>query len=749
MRRALLVAVLALGLPGTADAAGWAQAAADLSQAAYVPGEVIVKFRAGVTAAARTDALRDRGARLVRSPVAGAAVARVPQDAVGGVIDAFERDPRVSWAEPNVWREAASVPDDPLFGELWGLHNSGQAVAGVTGVPDADIDAPEAWERTTGSSAVRVAVVDTGVTFTHPDLAPNLATNPGETGGGREGNGRDDDANGYVDDWRGWDFVQPDNDPSDNYGHGTHVAGTLAARGNNALGVTGVAWRTGVVPVRVLDNFSRGTCAELAAGLAYAVRLGVRVVNLSVGGALPCRLEREVIESAPETLFVVAAMNDGADVESEPVYPCSFPSQNIVCVAASDASDRLAGFSNYGADGVDLAAPGAGVLSTYMRWGPKEVPLSDGFETPLAGRWITGGNPDAWERTIVYTRSGYYALSDSPFGLFANDTDNFARLAEGLDLTGRRDCALSVWVRSALGPFDPSLALETQNHLTAETARDGLQWRNRADAVVGTVPEFTHWLIDLSPLEGAVGGLRFRLRTNGAGSYEGVALDDLEVICVPPLSDYTGAREDFDFDSGTSMAAPQVSGTAALLLSLAPQLSAGDLKRLLMDSVDPQPTLQGTTVSGGRLNAARALALSPRVAAGDSGGSTGPSDPGALAPSPRPTASLTADLRALVHALSRSRIRSLLRRGGFRAGGLYADAPGHFTVKLTGRAGGTLAVGARSVARPGRWPVTVRLTRRGRRLLARARRPRVELRLTFAPRSGPRAVRRAALTLRR
>jgi subtilisin family serine protease len=265
----------------------------------------------------------------------------------------------------------------------------------------------QAWERTTGSTDVKVAVLDGGINFDQPDLAPNVWNNPGESGSGRESNGVDDDGNGYVDDWRGWDFVQQDNDPSDNFGHGTHVAGTIAARGDNALGVSGVAWHASLIPVRVLDNTNVGTCTDIAAGLEYAVRAGARIVNMSLGSFLPCQAERDVIDSAPDTLFVAAAMNQGIDVDATPVYPCAYPSPNIICVAATDSRDTLAGFSDYGARSVDLGAPGVSVLSSYVKWDPKVSLFTDGFETPLAGRWVTGGTPDSWVRTpFVSVRSG-------------------------------------------------------------------------------------------------------------------------------------------------------------------------------------------------------------------------------------------------------------------------------------------------------------------------------------------------------
>ena len=163
----------------------------------------------------------------------------------------------VEYAHPNfMLGPDATFFNDPRFGELYALHNTGQTILGQVGVPDADIDAPEAWDITTGSSTVVVGVIDSGVAYTHPDLAANIYINPGEIAG----NGIDDDSNGFIDDVRGWDFFANDDNPQDEHGHGTHVAGTIAAVGGNGVGVVGVAPGVKVLPVRWLGPGTPGRC---------------------------------------------------------------------------------------------------------------------------------------------------------------------------------------------------------------------------------------------------------------------------------------------------------------------------------------------------------------------------------------------------------------------------------------------------------------------------------------------------------
>lgn len=266
--------------------------------------------------------------------------------------------------EPDRIITSAALPNDPSFSRLWGLHNTGQ----TGGVGDADIDAAEAWNVTTGSREVVVGVIDTGIDYRHPDLAANMWRNPGEIAGDRI----DNDRNGFVDDVYGWDFANNDADPFDDEGHGTHVAGTIGAVGNNGTGVAGVSWQVSLMALKFLGADGSGTTSAAVAALNYATMMrqthGVNVVatnNSWGGGGASTALTNAIAAGGNAGILTVAAAgNESANNDTTPSYPANVNSTAVISVAATDASNRLASFSNYGATTVDVAAPGVGIYST-------------------------------------------------------------------------------------------------------------------------------------------------------------------------------------------------------------------------------------------------------------------------------------------------------------------------------------------------------------------------------------------------
>jgi hypothetical protein len=268
----------------------------------------------------------------------------------------------IEYAEPDPLRYATSVPNDPKFAMQWALHNTAQ----TGGANDADVDAPEAWDVTRGSSSIVVAVLDSGMDLTHPDLVDNLWVNPGEI----PNNGIDDDNNGRIDDVNGWNFHDGTNyltdiDPN---GHGTHCAGILGASGNNALGVSGIAPLVKIMPLRVMDYYGVITGSHSIDALLYATARHVLLTSNSYGGTTFTATEKAAIDAANAAgvLCICAAGNDfpSVNIDAAPQYPGAYSSANIINVTASIDTDALAAFGDYGATTVDLAAPGVGILST-------------------------------------------------------------------------------------------------------------------------------------------------------------------------------------------------------------------------------------------------------------------------------------------------------------------------------------------------------------------------------------------------
>jgi subtilisin family serine protease len=339
----------------------------------HVPGELIVKFKKTKSFDAKallaslggtvTYQFHSQGAQLVKFP------GLKSNDSLFGAAKQLAARSDVEYVEANTIIRINRQPNDTDFAKQYGMHNTGLN----SGTVDADIDALEAWDVVTGSKDVVVGIIDTGVNYTHPDIAPNYWKNPGESGLDAAGkdkstNGIDDDGNGYIDDYRGWDFVNNDNDPMDDHSHGTHCAGVIGARGDDGIGVVGVNWNVSMVGLKFLSGSGSGTLEDAVKAIEYGTSLGLSLTSNSWGGGGFSQTMLDAIKAANSRgiLFVAAAGNDSSNNDASPAYPASYQVDNVISVAASDNKDQMAYFSNVGVNSVHVAAPGVDIWSTVL-----------------------------------------------------------------------------------------------------------------------------------------------------------------------------------------------------------------------------------------------------------------------------------------------------------------------------------------------------------------------------------------------
>jgi hypothetical protein len=346
------------------------------SMPTFKKDELLVRFKKGI-GKDRQKSVHERTGGQVRRAyrmLDGLSVIKVPKGKkLEAMLSLYRGEPDVLYVQPNYVYRAQTIPNDDSFSDLWGMHNTGQ----TGGVPDADINAPEAWDVVTGSPDTVVAVIDSGVDYNHLDLNVNIWTNPGEV----PGNGIDDDGNGYVDDIHGINAITGAGDPMDDNDHGTKVAGTIAASGNDGRGYAGVNWRASIVACKFLNNVKEGTTGDAIECLDYLYDLKTRPVNPvnlvasnnSWGGPGFDQALQDAIDAHRQAgiLFIAAAGNDTLDNDGNSNYPANFYLPNVVSVAATDKNDNLAWFTNFGRHTVHVAAPGDNISSTKRNntWG--------------------------------------------------------------------------------------------------------------------------------------------------------------------------------------------------------------------------------------------------------------------------------------------------------------------------------------------------------------------------------------------
>lgn len=373
----------------------------------FVPHELVVKFR---NSNIKSSLLRYGAGEKKTFRASGAKLLKF-----SSVIDLertmadLRKNSNVEYVEYNAIYKLLATPDDAEYSRLYGMQNMAM---------------PVAWDKTVGSRDILAAVIDTGIDYNHPDLVDNYWANPGETGLDAEGNdkatnGIDDDENGYVDDHRGWDFINGDNDPMDGHGHGTHCAGSIGATGNNGIGVVGVNWEVSLVGLKIFSDAGRTTTEAITEAIEYSTMIGVDVTNNSWGGGAPSDTIRAAISEANDAqiIFVAAAGNSSANNDTGSFYPANYELENIISVAAVDSDDRLARFSNYGKTKVHIAAPGVDILSTKPGGGYQNM-----SGTSMAAPHITGlvafiksqfpnDSMNRIRRRVIYTGDAVDALS--------------------------------------------------------------------------------------------------------------------------------------------------------------------------------------------------------------------------------------------------------------------------------------------------------------------------------------------------
>ncbi|HTM68404.1 MAG TPA: S8 family serine peptidase, partial [Candidatus Binatia bacterium] len=582
----------------------------------YVEGQVLVKFKPGrtnlATASGRSKASDFAEARAMDKlddlEKPNIALLRIKDGkSVERKVKELQLDPDVEYAEPNFRRELATIgTDDPFRDILWGLDNTGQTVGGSYGVhagtADRDIDAPEAWAIDDGThGTVIVAVLDTGVAYNHPDLAPNMWDGT---------NCKDENGNALGGCQHGYDYDENDKVPLPSTDtHGTHVAGTIAAAKNNNTGIIGVAPRAKIMAVK----FGL-TVAQEVKGIDFAIQNGAKVINASFGGNTFSQSEYDAIDRFRTAggIFVAAAGNNGGNNDGGlHFYPSDHTLDNVISVAATDANDALATFSNYGATSVDVGAPGTNIYSSVAT-------------TTVATESFTGVTvpalPAGWSATGDWATSdfsGNKVLAADPAHVpYAPNADTRAT-SPAIDLSTAGGAYMNVMTRC---DTDYQTSAWT-DYVALEFSSDGTNFT-----------EFERWdeaALDMyngeSPLNssGAAQALitnisiptayltanftyRFRWVADASNdvvaSYEGCWVDD---IAITKFTD--GSNNMYAYLNGTSMATPHVVGLAALLWGYNPSLTRAQVKAAILNTGDAAAALSGKSVSGKRINAQAAL----------------------------------------------------------------------------------------------------------------------------------------------
>ena len=542
----------------------------------YVEGDAIVTFKSSViltnaqrALAGHSLAWRRHFAGLSRHRGKETGLVHAQNRTTAQLITELSRDPAVETAEPNYLRWVTTAPpNDTLFTSLWAMQNTGQSVNGLAGTAGDDIHFIAAWALAqpappTANRPV-VAVIDTGTDYTHPDLAGNMWTNPGEI----PGNGLDDDGNGFVDDYYGYDFADNLPNPTDSGFHGTHVAGTIAAVGNNQLGVIGVCYQARIMALRASSDGETLSDSAIIEAIEYATMMkgrGVNVVaiNESFGGGGSSSTEISAMQAAGNAgiIFCCAAGNNSSDNDTTLFYPASYLLSNEIVVAATDQDDALAFFSNYGTNTVDLGAPGVNILSL--------LPVAQAGTSVDVQQGANVYSANALQFSGITTGTGITAtVYDCGLGNPANFP---AAVRNNIALIQRGTLTFSNKVVNA----------------TAAGALAAIIYNNAAGNFSGTLGGSNNWIPAVSLAQA-----------------DGLALETVQPVTATVVNG-PDPGQIYQYLDGTSMATPHVSGAVAFAAMNFPTETVTQRIQRVLTNADVIPDLQGWVHNGRRLNLQR------------------------------------------------------------------------------------------------------------------------------------------------
>jgi hypothetical protein len=487
--------------------------------------------------------------------------------------------------EDPVYDAQDYLPDDLSLQSTpqWGLRNDGTLAGSVAGL---DIGMAKVWEKFDGDDSILIAVLDAGINFYHPDLQGKWFVNKAEANGVP---GLDDDGNGFVDDSTGWDFVDGDNRPLDSHGHGTQLSGVIAARYDNATGIAGMLPRARILPVRVLSTTGAGYSSDIAAGMRYAARMGADVINFSIGigsTSLDTVLRNGFFVARDSGVIVAAAAaNDARDLDAQPRAPANYKLPNVYMVAAHGQGGWLSGFSNYGDNSVDLAAPGENIVTATI---PDPVQLMrETFEDTIR-RWTFSSGFAVGTDTLEGTRSLKWSSGNTA-----------TAVRDSVDLRGRRGGQVSFMLE-----FKQAGTGQNADWVYVEAAPVGLTTTWTTLGIVNAaVTGRTVIAFNAGVMDGKLFRLRFRTDFIVTAT-RALRIDDVRVKYA---DENPSNQAKYILTGGTSLAAPYVAGYAALMRVACARAGVPFTRERMLAGVTAEPQLAGKVITGGRLDVAKGL----------------------------------------------------------------------------------------------------------------------------------------------